>query len=303
MSELPEIRRLQQFVAVAEELHFGRAAARLGMTQPPLSVQIRRLEDQIGVSLFDRDRRHVSLTPAGEVLLAEANQILIHVARAVRLTAAATGGDLGELRIGFVSTADYNVLPAVLRSFQADHPHVHLVLRELTTDEQLVQFAVDDLDVGFVVPPIDSDQLDTELLHSEPLVVALPVSHALATGSDALGVEQLAAERFIDFDRASAPQLHDALVSYCTSNGFRPNVTQVATQMQTIVSLVSADMGVALVPQSIQRLGRKGVAYRPLTPTSPPFRTAIAWPKQCHPTIRSFVDTALSLSGWPARDD
>lgn len=272
-----DLRRLEQFVAVAEELHFGRAARRLGMTQPPLSIQIRRLEEQVGTPLLARTRRRVALTDAGAVLLGEARALLERAEHALRLAAAAGRGETGELRIGFVSTADYSVLPEVLRRFRERYPGVRVCLRELTTDAQQAGFVRGELDLGFVVPPLGDEAVHCEPLLAEPLIAALPADHALARGRRAISAAALAGADFVLFPRESAPRHHDAVLAYCHQAGFTPRVAQVAVQMQTIVSLVSAGLGVAFVPACLRALGRAGVVYRALRPATPVFHTALAW--------------------------
>jgi len=294
---MPELRRLRQFVVLAEELHFGRAAKRLSMTQPPLSMQIRNLEEEVGAQLFFRTKRHVALTGAGEVLLTEARRILALMDRAFAMTERAGRGEIGSLRIGFVSTADYSLLPPLLLEFRKRYPEINLSLRELTTDAQLRAFADGDLDVGFVVAPIDDADTDYETIFSEPLVAALPEAHALARSEGPVAVRALANEGFISSPRATAPYHYDKILAFTEAAGFTPRIEQVAVQMQTIVSLVSAGLGVAIVPACMRNLQRSGVVYRDLHPSTPIFQTAIAWPKKNRSVIlEQFVDVAREHS-------
>lgn len=274
------VQRFYQFVAVAEELHFGRAAKRLHMTQPPLSMQIRNLEEDIGVALLLRTKRHVELTEAGRVLLVEARRVIDQVDRAVTLTQRAGRGEIGSLRIGFISTADYSLLPPLLRKFRRLYPDIDLSLRELTTDAQLHALADGDLDIGFLLTPADDDEIIIDTIFREPLVAALPDSHALAREKGALSVQMLSGEGFILFPRSAAPTHYDKILAFTEAAGFCLRVEQTAVQMQTIVSLVSAGLGVALVPACMRNLRRPGVVYRDLKPPSPIFETAIAWPKR-----------------------
>ncbi len=273
------IQRLYQFVAVAEELHFGRAAKRLHMTQPPLSMQIRTLEQDIGVALLLRTKRHVELTEAGKVLLVEARRVMDQVARAVTLTQRAGRGEIGSLRIGFVSTADYSLLPTLLRKFRRCYPDVDLTLKELTTDAQLHALAQGDLDICFLLAPVDDDDISSETVFREPLIAALPDTHALARTTGELSVQALNGEGFIIFPRTAAPIHYDKILALTAAAGFSPRIEQTAVQMQTIVSLVSAGLGVALVPACMRNLARFGVVYRDLEPPTAIFETAIAWPK------------------------
>ncbi len=272
-----ELRHLRYFVAVAEELHFGRAAARLHISQPPLSMQIRALEESLGVQLLLRTQRRVSLTQAGSVFLDEARQILARTESAMLLAMRASRGEVGNLTIGFISTADYNVLPPLLREFRSRAPDVRLTLHESTTDRQLADLVDGRIDVGFVHPPVEDLRLAYRTIYREPLLAALPASHPLAHARGKIRLAALADTPFILFPRPLAPSLYDAVVSFCRSAGFSPRIDQEAVQMQTIVSLVSAEIGVALIPASLRHLGRTGVVYKALIERSPDTEIGIAW--------------------------
>ena len=286
-----ELRHLRYFVTLAEELHFGRAARRLHLSQPPLSMQIKSLEAEIGTQLLARTRRHVELTTAGSVFLREAREILSRVEQATAAARRAGRGEIGELAVGFVTIADYNVLPRVLSEFRAQHPAVRLTLREATTDAQLRDLAEQRIDVGFVLAPIQDDGLTTRPLLSEPLVAALPQGDALARGRAALPLSRLADLPFILFPRHMAPGLYDDVVGFCRRAGFIPRIEQEAVQMQTIISLVSAGLGVALIPASMRNLGRSGVVYRALREKSPRTEVLVAWRKGDNaPALHRFVE-------------
>ena len=292
-----ELRHLRYFLAVAEELHFGRAAARLRMSQPPLSMQIRALETVVGTPLFERSRRRVTLTRAGEVLLGEARHILSRAEGAIAAARGAGRGEIGELAIGFVSTADYNVLPPLLRDFRARAPGVRLTLREATTDVQLRALTERAIDAGFVLPPVEDPELDYRPIHREPLVAALPEHHPLAAGTGPIRLRQLAEAPFLLFPRTLAPRLHDEIVSFCRSCGFSPRVEQEAVQMQTIASLVSAGIGVALMPASLRHLGRTGVVYKSLLERGPLTELGIAWRRgDALPALQVMLEVALELA-------
>lgn len=289
-----ELRHLRYFVTVAEELHFGRAAEKLHISQPPLSMQIRSLEEELGVMLLHRTQRHVSLTQAGHVFLQEARQILARLEQAVLMTRRAGRGEIGELSVGFISVADYNVLPVVLRKFRQRFPLVNLILRESTTDAQIRDLLGGRIDVGFVLPPIDEPALQSVCIVSEPLVAALPDRHPLAQRPGKLALANLKDAPFILFPRPMAPGLYDDVVSFCRAAGFSPRVEQEAIQMQTIVSLVSAELGVALIPASLTNLRRTGVTYKAIRETSPLTEIHLAWRRGDElPTLRAFVDLAL----------
>lgn len=289
----PELRHLRYFVAVAEELHFGRAAQRLRISQPPLSMQIQALERSLGVQLLVRTQRQVSLTRAGEAFLRESRQILAQLEAAGRLAQRVSRGEVGELAVGFVSSADYNVLPPLLREFRQRAPDVRLTLQESTTDRQLEALAQGRLDVGFVLPPVEDARIAYLPLHREPLLAALPTRHPLARRRGPVSLPHLAEQPFILFPRPIAPGLYDDIVSFCRGAGFSPRVEQEAVQMQTILSLVSADMGVALIPASLVHLGRTGVTYKPLREAAPQTEIGIAW-RRDDPlaTLQLFLSTA-----------
>ncbi|HZR38916.1 MAG TPA: LysR family transcriptional regulator [Ktedonobacteraceae bacterium] len=258
-----ELRHLQYFVAVAEELHFGRAAQRLNMAQPPLSQQIRHLEEELGVQLFQRTRRHVELTDAGQAFLQEARLTLAQAEHAVKIARQAGRGEIGKLTIGFVGSATYEALPSIIRNFQARCPDVELILRELTTTQQVRALHDKRIHIGILRPPINDDTLVLETLIKEPIVLALPENHPLSRQSS-LTVEALAHEHFILFPRHLGPGLYDQIIGLCQQGGFSPQVTQEAIQMQTILGLVATGLGIALIPASAQHLRSTGVIYRRL---------------------------------------
>jgi DNA-binding transcriptional LysR family regulator len=287
-----ELRHLEYFVAVAEELHFGRAAARLQIAQPPLSQQIRKLEEELEVQLFFRTKRHVQLTAAGEIFLEEARQTLVQAARAREMAQKASRGELGRLAIGFVGSAISEALPLLLLPFRERFPDIELTLRELTTSQQIRALRDGRIQVGILRPPISDVTLSVETLLKEPLLVALPEPHPLAR-QKSLPVEALAQERFIIFPRAQGPGLYDQIISLCQQAGFSLQIIQEAIQMQTILGLVAAGLGVALVPASARYLRCTGVAYCELEPSAIHVEIALAWPKDAaSPTLQAFLEVA-----------
>jgi DNA-binding transcriptional LysR family regulator len=295
-----ELRHLRYFVTVAEELHFGRAAQKLHLSQPPLSMQIKALEQELGVQLLLRTQRRVELTAAGEVFLEEAREILARVEQARSAALRAARGEVGELTVGFVTIADYNLLPQALSRFRAQSPGIRLVLREATTDVQLRELSEGRMDVGFLLSPVKDERLDVLPLLREPLVAALPERHSLARGRGPLALRRLADAAFILFPRHMAPGLYDDVVSFCRSAGFSPRVEQEAVQMQTIVSLVSAGLGVALIPASLRHLGRTGVVYRRLREVSPLTEIALAWrARDARPTLQRFLAAVRQIIAPP----
>jgi DNA-binding transcriptional LysR family regulator len=289
-----ELRLWRQFAAVAEELHFGRAARSLHMTQPPLTQAVAQLERVLGVRLFERTKRSVSLTPAGTALLPQVHELLAR-ARALPAQAhAAAGGELGRLRIAFVSTVGFALLPQWLRAFRARHPQVQMELIEATGDVQLEAFARGEIDAGFMLhsPGFAPPGLSHRRVAHEPLVLAFPEAHALA-GASRLPLTQVLAEPLVIFPRRIVPSLHDAVLGMYHAAGREPRIVQEAIQMQTIVNLVSAGLGLAWVPESVRQFQRSGVVYRQLggkqAASVPECETTLVWERMT-PVLERFVE-------------
>lgn len=291
-----ELRQLRQFVAVAEELHFGRAAARLHMTQPPLTLAVQSLERALGAALFLRTRRSVQLTPAGAALLPQAQRLLAAADELPRVAQAAAAGLSGQLRLAFVSNIAYGPLPEWLRSFRQAHPDVALQLREATLDVQLAAFDADEIDAGFVLhaPAAAPPGFAAWVAQAEPLVMALPEKHR-AVSLRTLPLAAVAAEPLVIFPRQIAPSLYDAVLSAYRAQGATPRIGQEAIQMQTIVNLVSAGMGVAWVPESVTRLQRPGVVYRPVRDADLRCETSLLWRDPAPPVVQRFVAHVQAL--------
>jgi len=272
----PELRQLRHFVAVAEQLHFGRAAAALNMSQPPLSRSIQDLERRLGATLLARSRRKVELTPEGARFLEEAKRVLGQLERAVLEVGRMAAGAGGRLRLGFVSLADYGVLPELLKAYKASRPGVSLALREMLSPEQAVALAAGELDFGLLLPPVAGD-LEHLVVQRERFVVALPSRHRLSRARGRIAVREIANEAFVMVPREIAPGLHDIVAMLAARAGFSPRVAQEAIQMQTVVSLVSSGLGVAVVPASVANLGRRGVVYREIGDAHPRLDLWLAW--------------------------
>lgn len=313
MSDAPiEARAWRQFLALAETLHYGRAAARLHMTQPPLTVAIQQLEARLGTPLFLRSRRSVALSPAGEALVEPVRQWLAAGQDLVERARASGRGELGRLRLGFVSTLGFGPLPAWLRSFRAAHPGLQVELREATGDVQQAALREGQLDCGFLlrargIGPAELPGFDSLPVLDEPLLLALPEAHALAQ-AQALDPQAVAAEPLVIFPRSIAPSLHDAILAWTHRQGHAPAIAQEAIQMQTIVNLVSAGLGLAWVPASITTLQRPGVVYRRLDARhAPPQGLAeMVWPREAPAATRRFVEhvrAALAAAGLPPPGD
>lgn len=286
-----ELRVWRQFLAVAETLHFGRAAVQLHMTQPPLTQAIQQLERRLGVLLFERTRRSVSLTPAGAALVEPARQLLAQAAALAGRARSAASGETGRIRLGFVSTVGFGPLPGWLRAFREAHPGIAVELREATGDVQLEAFAQHELDAGFVLhapgiePPPPLQRLS---LGHEPMLLALPEASPRRRSA-----AQWLREPLVIFPRAIAPSLYDAVLAFYHRHGVTPVIAQEAIQMQTIVNLVSAGLGVALVPRAMQQLRRPGIIYRALpaglTDGAPRAETSLVWLPDAAPAVQRFV--------------
>ncbi|KQV80105.1 LysR family transcriptional regulator [Massilia sp. Root351] len=289
-----ELRQLRYFAAVAEELHFGRAAQRLHMTQPPLSQAIQALEELLGAALFERNRRGVALTAAGIALLPEARRLLAQAQELPQLVQRAAAGEVGRLALAFVSSADYSVLPPFLRAYRAAFPQVQIALQEATSDLQLEDLLQGRIDAGLLIPPLPErarGELDYLPVLKEPLVLAAPAGLAALHGKRKVALGALPALPLIIFPRAISPALYDAVLGVFRAAGITPVIGQEAIQMQTIVSLVSAGMGLALVPQSVSNLKRPGVEYRALLDATPLVETGLAWRRDNpSPVLQGFLD-------------
>jgi len=294
-----ELRHLRYFVAVAEELHFHRAAERLHISQPPLSQQIRALEAELGLSLFERNRRRVELTAAGRSFLADARAILEASDRAADKARRVAAGELGTLSIAFVGSATFSpVLPAILRDFRARYPDVGLSLRELQTAEQLASLAAGRIDVGVIRGPLKASELDPALelivIQREQLVVALPETHPLARRAR-VRADDLRGETFVILRRHEGPGLFAALAAVMGEAGGVPEDVLEVAEMQTIIALVASGVGVSLVPASVGDSERQGVAFRPLADPSPTTELSLAWRSAIASPVRdAFLEVAAT---------
>jgi DNA-binding transcriptional LysR family regulator len=271
-----KLQQLRYFIAVAEELHFGRAASRLRMAQPPLSRQIRELEEELGVRLFNRTKRQVGLTDAGRVLLDEARAALAHVDRAADAVRRAGQGEIGQLVLGVVPTVDSEVFARILRDFVRRYPRVQVVVQSLSTSAQIQGLRAGHLGAGLVRLPVHDDALTAKLVSREPLMVALPAGHPLARSSR-LSLVAVANERLVIFPRQLAPGYYDTIVSLFQQAGLRLRIGHETEHAQVILGLVAGGFGVSLVPGSIRNLRLRGVVYRELAGRLPLVETAVAY--------------------------
>ena len=272
------LQRLRYFVAVAEESSFSRAARRLHMAQPPLSNQVKQLEEEFGVLLLERTSRGVRMTEAGELLLEEARRIFVQLDQTVRVVRRVGYGEVGRLTLGFVPSASNEVLPPILRTFGDRFPGIELFLREMRPNQVVQRLRDGQIDAGFVYLPLEDASLGIECVSREPLVLALPQTHPLAS-KDRVDLRALAEEPFILPARyQNMPGLYGQVTEACRQAGFTPNAVQKDVWlMQTIVGLVAGSRGVALVPSSLQNLHRRGVVYKPVHGLSPTVALGVVW--------------------------
>jgi DNA-binding transcriptional LysR family regulator len=271
-----ELRHLRYFAAVAEELHFGRAAAKLRLSQPSLSRQVRDLERELGVPLFSRRRRNVALTSAGEAFLQGARLTLARAEAAADDARRAHMGEVGRLSLGFVQSATFGALPRLLGAFREECPGVALEVRAMTTVEQVAALRNRRIGVGLLRPPIDDRGLILRTISRDPLMVALPEGHPLAA-RERVPLGALAGEPLILYPRSDGPGVRDAIVGLCQRAGFSPRIAQEAGEAQTIAALVEAGLGAALVIAPVPAPQGPAVAYRPLEDELPSWEMALAW--------------------------
>jgi DNA-binding transcriptional LysR family regulator len=271
-----ELRHLRYFVAVAEDLHFGRAARRLRIAQPSLSRQVRDLERELGVPLLSRAHRRVALTTAGEAFLEGARLTLARALEAAEDARRAHRGEVGRLRMGFVQSATFHALPLLLGTFRATCSDVALEVRAMTTVEQVAALRDRGIHLGLLRPPIDDRGLALRVISRDPLAVALPGNHPLA-GSERVPLAALAGEPFILYARSEGPGVRDAIVGTCLAAGFSPRVVQEAGDTPTIVALVGAGLGISLLIAPVPPAPDGAVVYRALEEKLPPWDLALAW--------------------------
>lgn len=287
-----ELRHLRYFLAVARTLNFSRAAEQLNMAQPPLSQQIQALEKELGVRLFDRNKRPLQLTHAGQAFLPEVNGVMTQVERARYIAQQASRGEVGQLTIGFNSAAMQTALPELLKAFRQQFPLVNIRLCELDSQLQLEQLSNGQLDCGFLHLQ-QREQFNYHVLLKEPLVVALPSYHPLAE-QQVLDLNVLVDETFILPPPTMGQSFYYQVLSLCETHGFTPNVIQEARLLQTVLGLVVSGMGIALVPESIKKLQRAGVVYRTLKNTFE-IETLLAWRQESlSPVLERFLNVALN---------
>ena len=292
-----ELSHIRYFVAAAEELHFGRAAKRLHITQPSLSKRVAKLEEELGVELFHRTRREVWLTEAGDAFLEGARLVLEDAQRAKEEARKAARGELGKLEVGFFSPAIYGILPEILKSYHERFPAVRVTLHEWTSVVQLERLREAKIEIGFMRAPVEEEGFLTEHVFLEPIVAALPEDHPQAR-REVVPPEELADDPFIMVPRHKEPNSFDRYVSICQRAGFSPKITQEVFEIHVIVGLVATGMGVAFVPGSIRNLKRPGLVYRPLEDPEAHIGTAVVRRSaRPSPVLRTFLDTLQRAVG------
>ncbi|TVT52477.1 LysR family transcriptional regulator [Amycolatopsis rhizosphaerae] len=292
-----ELRHLTSFLAVAEELHFGRAARRLGMAQPPLSQQIRNLEKELGVRLFERNTRSVRLTGAGEAFLEPVRRVFDELDTALRTARAAGEGEVGRVTVGFAGASSHESLPLLTRAVRAAHPGLELVMKGQTyANVALAGVADGSLDLGFVRLPVSSPGVRHRVIDEEEMLCALPADHRLAR-RERVPLEELAGEPFVTFPANAGSTLRDASVQACQRAGFHPKVVQEAPDSYTILALVAAGVGVTLTLTSCRHIQQTGLVYRPLAGPAIRLHAALAWrednPSRALRTVLAIAEQAL----------
>jgi DNA-binding transcriptional LysR family regulator len=290
-----ELRHLEYFVAVAEELSFTRAAERLSMAQSPISEQIRKLERELGVALFHRTTRSVELTPAGRIFYDRAKPVLAGARTAANRARLAGQGRLGRLALGFGGSATYELMPQLLRAYKQRYPDVILDVRsDLLTPVQVAGLLDGTISVGLLRPPVNADELVVEVIREEPLVALLPVTHSLASQVE-LDLVDLRDEDFISYPSSPPSSVFLAVAAACQHAGFTPRIHQEVADTSSLVALVAAGLGVALAPASIRHMRIPGATHRPLR--RPPTTTlALAYKSgPVPPAVRGYLETARSV--------
>jgi DNA-binding transcriptional LysR family regulator len=292
-----ELRHLRYFVAVAEELHFGRASARLHLAQPALSQQVKQLEKELGVLLLARTKRRVALTEPGRAFLVEARRTLGAADEAIRVARRAAQGELGSLKVGYVDLATWLDFPMILQTFRQHFPSVEVTLVELHREPQREALLRGDLDVGFFTLAERDRGLTGLIIGRDPLVVALP-SHHPRSAQPSLPLSDLAEEPWVLFPRELRTVFGELVLTSCREAGFVPRVIQEASQLHALAGLVSAGVGITLLPQSMAAAPRKGVVYRPLREDAPVLSLHLVWRENdLSPAGERFVEVARLASG------
>ena len=293
-SEL-DLKLLRFFVVLSEELHFGRAARRMHMTQPPLSKAIKQLEEDLGLKLFERDSKHVVLTPVGQVMLAKAKETLLHARNTAAFARSIAAGLTGRIELGFTAVMLYRGLGKVMERFSSDFPHIEVSFTETVSQRQIEMVKTGSLDAGFINSPLAPPGVESLGVCLERYVACIPSRHRLAL-SKKISLAALRDEPFMVFARDASHAYHDQVMSICADAGFQPHTRQYSGQILTLVALVAAGFGVTVVPESVQNAGMKGVAFVPLTGVNPQPTAFLIWDAaRSTPGLQSFIGTAQQV--------
>jgi DNA-binding transcriptional LysR family regulator len=294
-----ELRQIRSFLSIAETLHFGRTAKLIHLSQPALSLQIRALEEEIGVRLFERNRRKTTLTAAGVAFRNDAAAALSQLEQAIRSARLAAGGKLGLLRIGFVSTAGIEIVPNIVRQFRKSNPKVEFSLRNILTAEQVQMLENGSLDVGFLRMPVgEHSALDVVTVHREPFVLVVPSSHKLAKKKK-VRLREVADQDFVMYERTYAPGFHDLIYGIFRDARFTPKVSQNAVEIPMLVSLVASGMGITIMPASVVKHSAASVVACNIVDRIPMSEIGIAVRKGTRPAVvENFRTFALERLGW-----
>ena len=288
-----ENKLLAAYIAVAEELHFGRAAARLNIAQPALSRQIMQLEDKLRTRLLERTQRSVQMTPAGRVFLDRARRILLDVDRAADEVKRVAFGQEGHLKIGFIHSSTFSVSPPIFRAFRSAYPGIELRLSEMTIAEQLLALEDETIDLGILRLPIANPKVSYEVLREEKLVLAVPGDHPLA-GRSSISLESLFEEDFVMFSQYNSPLFYSRTVAMCDRAGFMPNIVQHATQIHTVLGLVAAGIGISIVPDVARELNMRNTHIVDIDDQADSVHVVLGWrARDKSSLVGSFVASTL----------
>jgi DNA-binding transcriptional LysR family regulator len=291
-----ELRHIRYFLAVAEERHFTRAAAKVGIGQPPLSQQIKDLEGEVGAALFHRLARGTELTAAGKAFLAGVKEMPLIAQRATMAARRAARGETGSLHVGFTASATFNVVvPSTIRAFRRAYPDIDLTLEEANTAPLITRLREGTLDAAFLRPgAADTGELQVRRLSEEPMVVALPERHH-AAAFEPIDLALLKDDPFLLFPREIVPTLYGTVVGACRKAGFEPIIGQLVPHMASIVNLVAAELGISIVPASMMQVRVTGIAYRQIAGEPPTTKLALAFRRgETSPVVRNFIARAVS---------
>ena len=260
-----ELRHLRYFIVVAEQLHFGRAAKLLNISQPPLSNQIKHLEEEMGVQLLIRNNKEVKITPAGQHFLEAARACISNLDKEIEFTQRIAQGKEGAISIGFSGTMSFHLIPTIVKDFKRHHPGVDIRLQQLTTYDQIVGLIHGTIDIGFLVSPVADKRIESLVILEERFIACLPKNHHLADTDHVIDVSVLCDENWVMTPRSAGHGYYDAIMSLCKDHGFMPNVIQTAQEQQTLVALVAAEMGITLLPHSAKYIKNEHVVYKDIS--------------------------------------